>query len=149
MENVTTFQYMGRPLDQTVDDWTDVRRNIMRARSVWGILGTLLRQCGEEPRVSEIFYRMVVQAILLYGSETWVLSASMENRVEGTHTEFLRLITGKRSRRLGYGHGRRLVRKAYERQRERSWRGSTYRYGRQPWCIVWGYVPYLRCVQGI
>ena len=75
----------------------------MRARSVWGILGTLLRQCGEEPRVSEIFYRMVVQAILLYGSETWVLSASMENRVEGTHTEFLRLITGKRSRRLGDG----------------------------------------------
>ena len=42
VENVTTFQYMGRPLDQTVDDWTDVRRNIMRARSVWGRLGTII-----------------------------------------------------------------------------------------------------------
>ena len=27
----------------------------------------------------------------------------MTKRVEGTHTEFLRLITGKRARRLGYG----------------------------------------------
>ena len=34
VENVTTFQYLGRPLDRTYDDWTAVRRNIMRARSV-------------------------------------------------------------------------------------------------------------------
>ena len=49
----------------------------------------------------EIFYRAVVQAIILYGLETWVLSASMEKRIEGTHTEFLRMITGKRSNNLG------------------------------------------------
>ena len=29
VENVTTFQYLERPLDQTNDDWTAVRRNIM------------------------------------------------------------------------------------------------------------------------
>ena len=44
-----------------------------------------------------------MQAILLYGSETWVFSESMVKRVEGTHTEFLRLITGKRARQLGDG----------------------------------------------
>ena len=44
-----------------------------------------------------------MQAILLYKLETWVLSASMVKRVEGTHIEFLQLITGKRSRRLGDG----------------------------------------------
>ena len=53
--------------------------------------------------MSEGFYRAVVQAILLYGSETWVLSASMEKRTEGTHTEFLRMITGKRVKQLGDG----------------------------------------------
>ena len=51
----------------------------------------------------EILYRAVVQAIIFYGLETWVLLALMENRVEGTHTEFLRLITGKKARRLGDG----------------------------------------------
>ena len=49
----------------------------------------------------EIFYRAVVQAIILYGLKTWVLLESMAKRVEETHTEFLRLITGKRARQLG------------------------------------------------
>ena len=73
---------------------------ICRDCLVWGRLGALIRQEGEEPRVLEIFYRAVVQAIILYGSETWVLLASMANMVEETHTEFLQLITGKRLRRL-------------------------------------------------
>ena len=42
VDNVPTFQYLGLPLDQTDDDWTDVRQNIMRARLVWERLGTLL-----------------------------------------------------------------------------------------------------------
>ena len=45
--------------------------------------------------MSASFYRAVVQAILLYGSETWVLLASMEKQIEGTHTDFLQMITGK------------------------------------------------------
>ena len=50
---------------------------------------TLLRREGAEPRVSEIFYRGVVQKILLYGLETWVLLAATERKVEGIYTEFL------------------------------------------------------------
>ena len=85
------------------DDWPAVRRNIMRVRLVWGGLGTLLQQEGEEPRVSEMFYRILVQTILLYGSETWVLSAEIYRTVEGIHTRFLQHIAGKRAQRLGDG----------------------------------------------
>ena len=42
VENVPTFRYLGQPLDQTDDDWTAVRQNIMCKRLVWGRLGTLL-----------------------------------------------------------------------------------------------------------
>ena len=42
VEGVTTFKYLGQTLDQTDDDWTEVKRNIMSARLVWGRLGTLL-----------------------------------------------------------------------------------------------------------
>ena len=42
VENVPTFRYLGRPLDQMDDDCPAVRRNIMRARLVWGRLETLL-----------------------------------------------------------------------------------------------------------
>ena len=103
VENVTTFRYLERPLDQTYDDWPDVWRNITRARSVWGRLRTLLQREGTDPRVAEMFYREVVQAILLYGLETWVLLTEMERKVEGTHTRFLRNITGKRALQLGDG----------------------------------------------
>ena len=32
VDNVTTFRYLGRPLYQIDDNWTAVRRNIMRTR---------------------------------------------------------------------------------------------------------------------
>ena len=41
-----------------------------------------------------MFYREVLQAVLLSGSEYWVLSSAMEKTVEGAHTGFLRQITG-------------------------------------------------------
>ena len=69
----------------------------MRARLVWGRLGTLLKREGVDPRVLAIFYRAVAQAILLYGLETWFLLAAMKNKVEGSHTGFIRHITGKRA----------------------------------------------------
>ena len=49
------------------------------------------------------FYRAVVQESLFYGLEMWVLLESMAKRIEGIHTEFLRMITGKKSKQLGDG----------------------------------------------
>ena len=42
VENLTTFRYLGIPLDQTNDDCPAVRQNIMCTRSVWGRMGTLI-----------------------------------------------------------------------------------------------------------
>ena len=70
----------------------------MRARSFWGRFETLIRWEGADPKVVEMFYKSVIQAVILFGSETWVLLAEMERKVEGTHTGFLRHITGKRAR---------------------------------------------------
>ena len=39
VEGVATFRYLGRPLDQTDDDWPAVRRKIMHARPSGGDLG--------------------------------------------------------------------------------------------------------------
>ena len=44
-----------------------------------------------------MFYRALVQAVLLFGYETWVISEAMEKKVEGIHMGFLRHITGKRA----------------------------------------------------
>ena len=62
---------------------------------------TLLRRERVDPRVAEMFYRAVVQAILLFGSETWFVLVAMDKKVEVAHTGLLRQITGKRARHTG------------------------------------------------
>ena len=103
VEGVENFKYLWRTLDQTDDDWPAVWLSIMRARSVWGRLGTLIIWKGAETKVSVMFYRAVIQLVLLFGADTWLLLAAMEWKAEGTHTGFLRQIMWKRARRFPYG----------------------------------------------
>ena len=94
VEGVTKFKYMGRPLDQMDDELMAVRQNVKQARRLWGRLGEMIRREGAEPIVVEILYREVTQVVLLFVSETWLILAAMEIILEGTHTSFLRQITG-------------------------------------------------------
>ena len=44
-----------------------------------------MRRENAPPRVSAKFYKAIVQSVLLYGSETWVLSPAALARLEGFH----------------------------------------------------------------
>ena len=89
VKGVVNNKYQGITLYQTDDDWPEVRQKIMRARSVWGMLETLLKWEGAVPKVSAIFYRTVTQEVLLFGSETWIIFVAMDRKVEGTLTCFI------------------------------------------------------------
>ena len=45
--------------------------------------------------MSRMFYRVVVQAVLLLRTETWVLLEVMYRKLEGVHVGFLKQITGQ------------------------------------------------------
>ena len=45
---------------------------------------------GSDQLVSEMFYKAVVQEVVLFGAETWVLSAAMVKTMEGVRAGFLR-----------------------------------------------------------
>ena len=72
-EGVDSFTYFGQILHQAGKDWLAVLRNIRRSRQVLGLLGKLLRREGADLIISERFCCAVVQEVLLFGSETWVL----------------------------------------------------------------------------
>ena len=55
VEGVETFKYLGRMLDRSDDNWTEVHNNIRKAHWVWGRLGKMLWKEGAEPRVYAIF----------------------------------------------------------------------------------------------
>ena len=94
IEKVETFKYLGRILDRLDDDWNAVLQNFGKAFRVWNRLGKLLRREGADPRVSVVFYWVVVQTVLLFRSETWVLSDAMSRKLEGVHMGSLMQITG-------------------------------------------------------
>ena len=86
-------------MEETYSGWKEVHRNINKARSIWKRLGKMLIWEGADSRVSYLFYRAVVQVVLLFGSESWALSEAMIGVVEVTHVGFLRQITGNQARR--------------------------------------------------
>ena len=49
--------------------------------------------------MSEILYQAVVQAVLIFGADTWVLSAAMLRNLEGVHVGFLIQMTGQKAKR--------------------------------------------------
>ena len=89
------FKYLGRLLDWSENKLPAVLCNIKKARQAWGRHRKLLSREGAEPEVLEKFLRAVVQAVLLFGAETWVLTEPMMQRLEGAHVSFLCRITHK------------------------------------------------------
>jgi len=85
LERVEVFRYLGRLLSQDDDDIQAVRSQLCKARGTWARIGQVLRRENAPPRVSAKFYKAIVQSVLLYGSETWVLSSAVLARLEGFH----------------------------------------------------------------
>ena len=54
-----------------------------------------------DPILSESLYQVVVQAVLIFGANTWVLSEAMLNKLEGVHVGLLRQVMGMKARSLG------------------------------------------------
>ena len=96
---VPRFKYLGRVLTEGDDDWPAVAGNLAKAQKSWGRLQGILSREGATKRVSGHFFKAVVQQVLLFGAETWVVSPMMEQAL----SEFLhgaaRRLTGRQPRR--------------------------------------------------
>ena len=103
IERVAQFRYLGRILDENDDDTHASFRQLARARTKWNRIGRVLRSEGMKPRAMGYFYKAVVQAILLYGSETWVVSDAHLRHFRSFHSRIGRHLTGRHIRLLEDG----------------------------------------------
>ncbi len=85
LERVEVFRYLGRLLLLDDDDIQAVWCQLCKARGTWARIGQVLQRENAPPRVSAKFYKAIVQSVLLYGSETWVLSPAAMARLKGFH----------------------------------------------------------------
>jgi hypothetical protein len=74
---------------QDDDNTQAVRAQLRKARATWARVGKVLWGEHTPPTVAAKFYLAIVQAILLYGSKTWVISPQAMARLEGFHIRAL------------------------------------------------------------
>jgi hypothetical protein len=98
IENVTEFKYLGRVVNNKDDDRPTVMENLKKARMKWGRISRILSKDGANPKAMASFYKAIVQSVLLYGSESWVLTLAMEKQLQSFHRRCARYMTGQNIR---------------------------------------------------
>ena len=103
IKTVSEFKYLGRIMSADDRDDAAVSYNIKKASQAWFGMYRILSRDGADSRVMARFYLAVVQAKLLFGSETWVLSERLLQRLERFHARCARGIAHRHIRRLATG----------------------------------------------
>ena len=70
-----------------------------KAWKSWGRLQGILSREGATKRVSGNFFKAVVQQVLLFGAETWVVSLMMKRALSAFIHGAARRLTGKQPRK--------------------------------------------------
>jgi hypothetical protein len=95
LERVEMFKYLGWLLAYNDNDTQAMRGNLKKARKSWGRVSCILRAENASPKVCGVFYIAIVQAVLLFGSETWKVSPLSLKSLEGFHIRAARRMAGK------------------------------------------------------
>jgi hypothetical protein len=88
-----------------LNTWGACWRRMMTtsSRATWACVGQVHRAENVLPRFAAKFYKAVVQAVLLYGSETWVLSTAALASLKGFHIRAAYRMAVKHKPRRGPG----------------------------------------------
>jgi hypothetical protein len=100
---VETFRYLERLLASNNSDWPTIYYNLKKAQARWGMISRVLERDGASPKAMGMFYKAVVQAVLLYGCETWTLTHPMIKALESFHHKVARRITHMTPKRTNHG----------------------------------------------
>ncbi len=85
LKKVEVFKYLGWLLAYDDNDTQAIRANLAKACKMWARVSRVLRVENASPKVCGVFYKATIQAVLLFGSETWNLAPSGLKCLEGFH----------------------------------------------------------------
>ena len=103
LDLAAAFTYMGRTLAYKSSDWDFLYQNLWKARRWWRMLGKVVNKSGATVRVRGMFYKTVVQSVLFYGRDSWVVTGDMIKVLEVFHHWASRRIAGMTERRTTGG----------------------------------------------
>ena len=102
LTKLVSFKYLGSLLMATYEDWPAVVANLCKARNRWVKLIHILVCEGAYSRTPGTFFKSVVQAIILFGLETWVVNPPYRSDSGGFHHRVNHQLTVKKPWRQHY-----------------------------------------------
>ena len=95
---VLTFNYLGRIIMASDNEWKLVVGNLCEAQNKWARISRILGREGEYTRVSGNFFKAVVQVVLLIGFYTLVMTPLMGQTWGGFQHRVAHRLAGKHPR---------------------------------------------------
>lgn len=94
IERVREFLYLGRWIFDSDDDTETINRQLRKTKIRWMKLSKILKRHDANPRIMGSFYQAIIQAVLLYGSESWVISNNNLKKLRSFHHRCARHMVG-------------------------------------------------------
>jgi hypothetical protein len=98
LKKVPLFKHLGRMVSEINSDYPTLYRNLRRAKQKWALLSRVVTKDAVLPWAAAIFYKVIVQTVLLYSCECWTITPTMLKILRGFHHRVIRRITGKVAR---------------------------------------------------
>jgi hypothetical protein len=78
---INKFKYLGFILEATGTTTLEIEKRISERRRVIGMLNSVLWSKTILHKTKKLMYQALVQSILLYGAETWILNMQQANKL--------------------------------------------------------------------
>ena len=95
LELETSFKYLGWIMTASYEYWPSFVGDLRKLRKIWVCLYIILGREGVDPRVSGMFFKVVIQVTLIFGSEMWVMTPCMVWSLGGFQYRVYQRITGR------------------------------------------------------
>jgi hypothetical protein len=99
VEAVPTFTYLGSEVTPGQDTTATVQDRLTKAAAAFSRLGPIWNTRSLPKRTKALMYNTLVRPIAIYGAETWVLTAGLEDMVDVADMGWIRRIAGISLRR--------------------------------------------------
>src|SRR5579871_1749783 len=92
IEEVEDFTYLGSVVDKTGGTERDIKARIVKARKAFVLLKNIWRAKDIKTLTKFRIFNTNVKSVLLYGSETWIMTKALQNKIQTFVNNCLRRI---------------------------------------------------------
>lgn len=86
------FKYLGRILSDDDDEIHAVEGQLKKARMAWGRIGKVIKKrIKSNPKIMSTAYKVIVQSVLSYGSESWTVNKKIMKKLTSFHRRCARI----------------------------------------------------------